>query len=130
MRWNVIDARSGVVAAALLLSGCAGGATQGSAEPPKIAEKITWAVYADNFEAVLGFFDDDLKKQVTRTDLGSLSDAMHRLGEIKSVTERSAEPDKGRYDYDVAFERGKMIARIRLDPSGKVGAYRLETIPG
>lgn len=115
----------GLLCAAVLVSGCAG-ASHGASDATKLAENITRAVYADNLDAVTAPFDNDLQKQVTRSDLGLLSDKMHQLGEIKSITQRSADPDKGRYDYDVTFERGAMIAQMRLDPNGKVGAYRIE----
>jgi hypothetical protein len=110
---------------ALFLSGCAHSADQNASRPAVVAEKITRAVYAGNLDAAVADFDDDLKKQAERTGVGALSDTLHKLGEIKSVAQRSADPDKGRYDYDVIFEHGTMIAQLRLDPSGKVSAYRL-----
>lgn len=124
MRYGTLTMRC-TLCAALFLNGCAQ-TTSSSADPNVLAEKVTRAVYSNDLNAVLGDFDEDLKKQVTRREIGALSDKMHLLGEVKSLTQRAADPEKGRYDYEVVFEHGKMTERIRLDPNGKVGAYRLD----
>ena len=109
-----------------LTAGCAHGQSDGASDPRALTENITRAVYADDMDSATANFDDAAKKEVTRASVGTLSDLMHRLGAIKGVTQRSADPDNGRYDYDVAFERGSLIAHLRLDPSGKVGAYHVD----
>lgn len=119
---HIARAYSGALLLSMLSVGCA---QQAKSNPAALTEKITRAVYANDLETATADFDDDLKKEVTRANMGTLSDTMHQLGAMKGITQRSADPDKGRYDYDVTFERGAMIAQIRLDPSGKVGAYRL-----
>jgi hypothetical protein len=65
---------------------------------------------------------------VTRGDLGQLSDQMHRLGTYQGLSQTNADPDRGLYDFDLKFASGHMTAKVRLDPSGRVGAYRV--IPG
>jgi hypothetical protein len=126
-----MDAKRGAVGFALLLgisltAGCTRGPSSADSDPMTLTEKITRAVYANDMESATVDFDDSAKKDVTRASVGTLSDAMHRLGAIKSVTQRSSDPDSGRYEYDVAFERGSLIAHLRLDPSGKVGAYHVD----
>ena len=66
---------------------------------------------------------------MTRGQLGEISDRMHSLGDLKSFTQRSADPDKGRYDYDVSFTNGAMLVQLRVDPDGRVGAYRVVPEP-
>jgi hypothetical protein len=110
----------------LLLGACSSGGNQ---DPNALAEKITRAVYANDLDTTVASFDDETKKQVTRGQLGVISDRMHALGDIKSFTQRSSEPDKGRYDYDVSFTNGSMLVQLRVDPDGKIGAYRIVPEP-
>ncbi len=114
--------RGALLSCALLLAACSSGGNQ---DPSALAEKITRAVYANDLDTTIATFDDETKKQVTRSQLGVISDRMHALGDIKSFTQRSSEPDKGRYDYDVSFTGGSMLVQLRVDPDGKVGAYRV-----
>jgi hypothetical protein len=114
--------RRGLLAFALLLAACSSG---GTADPSGLAEKITRAVYDNDLDTTVASFDDATKRQVTRSQLGEISDRMHALGDIKTFTQRSAEPDKGRYDYDVSFTNGTLLVQLRLDPDGKIGAYRV-----
>lgn len=106
----------------VLAAGCAQGAASG---PDALAERITRAVYANDFDGTVATFDDALKKSATRSSVGDVSDRMHALGTLKTVKRRSADADRGRYDYDLTFERGTMLAQLRLDSSGRVGAYRV-----
>lgn len=111
----------GAIALAIALSACA----PKSDSPLALADDTTKAVYNVDLDATQAHFDDDLKKQVTRADVGALSDKMHALGAYKGLTQKSADPDKGRYDFEAAFDHGIMLVQMRLDPSGKIGAYRI-----
>jgi hypothetical protein len=111
---------------ALLLAGCAGAA--GSHSPAGLADSITRAVYNDDYDGTTANFDDATKAQVTRAQLGELADKMRSLGAYQGLTQTSADSDRGVYEYDLRFANGHMTAKLRLDPSGKVGAYRV--IPG
>lgn len=93
--------------------------------PTELADRLTRAVYANDFDTTLSSFDDATKRAVTRTDLGALSDRMHALGTLKSVTERSGSADTGRYEFEAAFTSGTLLVQMRLNPSGLVGAYRV-----
>jgi hypothetical protein len=112
---------------ALLVLAMAVGCASSSSDPAAMAEKITRAVYANDFDATTADFDDDLKGQVTRAEVGAISDKLHDLGDFKQFSQRSANADTGRYDYDVTLDRGSVVVQLRLDPSGKVGAYRVVT---
>ncbi len=94
-------------------------------DPRQIAESMTKAVYANDLSGTAAYFDDETKKTVTREEVGALSDRMHSLGSLQGLAQRDSEPDKGRYEFDATFDRGKMLVQLRLDPSGKVGAYRI-----
>lgn len=115
------------LACALLACAVTGCASQ-SATPDGLADKITRAVYANDYDATVASFDDETKREVTRTDVGALSDRMHALGTIKSITLRSGNADSGRYEYDASFTGGSLLVELRIDPSGHVGAYRVVPI--
>jgi hypothetical protein len=85
-------------------------------------------VYSDDYDATTADFDAETKAQVTRSQIGDLSDKMHALGAYQGLTQTSADADRGLYEYDLRFTSGHMTAKLRVDPSGKVGAYRI--IPG
>ena len=53
---------------------------------------------------------------------------MHALGDFQSLAPLNSAPDSGRYTYTANFEKGRMVVQLRLDPDGKVGAYRV--VPG
>ena len=125
--------RTGGRAGSLLLAALltlATGCTQTSSgsSASSLADAITRAVYANDYDGTVEHFDADTKAQVTRGDLGQLSDQMHRLGAYQGLTQTNADPDRGLYDFDLKFANGHMTAKVRLDPSGRVGAYRV--LPG
>ncbi|MBC5802813.1 MAG: hypothetical protein GIX03_07385 [Candidatus Eremiobacteraeota bacterium] len=95
-----------------------------------MADRITRAVYANDIDATTTDFDDETKKTVTRSQLGDLSGKMHALGNYRSLTQRRADPDTGKYAYDAHFTNGTMLVELRIDPSGKVGAYRVSPEQG
>jgi hypothetical protein len=111
---------------ALLLLAIATGCSNAS-DPSAIAQKITQAVYANDFDSTTADFDDSLKAEVTRAEVGAISDKLHDLGSITQFSQRSGNADTGRYDYDVTLDHGSVVVQLRLDPSGKVGAYRVVT---
>ncbi len=90
-----------------------------------LADRITRAVYADDLDATTTDFDDQTKRTITRRQVGALSDRMHALGDYRSLTQRTAQPDSGKYSYDAHFAHGTMLVELRIDPTGKVGAYRV-----
>ena len=93
--------------------------------PADLADRITRAVYANDLDTTSASFDEATKRAVTRTDLGALSDRMHALGTIASIKQRSGNADTGRYEFDVTFTSGSLLVQMRVDPSGRVGAYRV-----
>jgi len=103
--------------AAVVLSGCAAG-------EQKTAEDTTRAVYDNNIDAVTQSFTPELAKQVSRAQLGQLSDLMHSKGDYKGLTETGTEPD-GEYDFRADFSNGSLIVKMKLDPSGKISGYRV-----
>jgi hypothetical protein len=100
-------------------------------DPAGLADSITRAVYANDYDGTTAPMDRDTRGEVTRGEIGDLSDRMHSLGSYQGLTQVKADPDRGLYDYDLRFSNGHMSARLRIDPSGKVGAYRVfPTAPG
>ncbi|MGH7708176.1 MAG: hypothetical protein ACREM8_01030 [Vulcanimicrobiaceae bacterium] len=116
---------SSALAGALLLAFIAGCSSQNHGSPAQLTDAITKAVYANDYAATTANFDDQAKSQVTRSSLGDLSDRMHRLGAYQSLAQKNAEPDKGRYAFELTFDKGTAMAELRIDPDGKVGAYRV-----
>jgi hypothetical protein len=91
------------------------------------ADAITRSVYANDYNAAVSPFDDATKKTMTRDDVATLSAGMHALGDYTSLAQRSANPDTGKYEYDAAFTHGTLLVELRVDPDGKIGAYRVQT---
>ena len=106
-----------LVVAAVVLAGCAGG-------EQKTAESTTRAVYDNNIDAVTQSFTPELAKQVSRAQLGQLSDLMHAKGDYKGLTETGSEPD-GAFDFRADFSNGSLIVKMKLDSSGKISGYRV-----
>ncbi len=93
--------------------------------PAAIADQTTKAVYNVDVDGTEAHMADDLKNQVTRASIGDLSDKMHALGAYKGVKQTSSDPDKGLYAFEASFDRGTLAVNLRLDPTGKIGAYRV-----
>ncbi len=102
-----------------------GGCATTAHDPAATAEKITRAVYADDYDSTTADFDAGTKGDVTRTELGAISDRMHVLGTLQTFSQRSADAAAGKFQYDANFEKGAMLVEIRFDPDGKVAAYRV-----
>jgi hypothetical protein len=122
--------RSALSGALLSCALAACGTSSSGDAPLQTAETITKAIYANDFDATVAPFDDETKKSISRSELGALSDRMHALGDFKSLTQRSGNADTGRYEFDAAFTNGSLVVQMRLDPSGKVGAYRVVPATG
>ena len=103
--------------AVVALAGC------GSKET-RVADATTRAVYDNNIDAVTQNFTPDLAKQVSRAQLGQLSDLMHAKGDYKGLTETGTEPD-GAYDFRADFSNGSLVVKIKLDQDGKIAGYRV-----
>lgn len=117
--------RRGLCALVVLFALTACGGKQSQGEAAALADRVTQAVYADNANSVAGNFDDQLKTQVTRQEVGLLSDKMHALGAYKGLTFLSGDPVKSEFVYRAAFDKGTMNVTVRVDPDGRLGAYRV-----
>lgn len=113
------------IVALALVAGLAACAAGGSGQAQTAADQTTKAVYNDDADAVTQNFDDNLKSQVTRSEVGILSDQMHKLGDYKGLTHVSDDPAKNEYTYRADFTKGSMNVVLRLDADGKVAAYRV-----
>jgi hypothetical protein len=108
------------VALAIVACGCAR-----HDDPAVLADATTRGVYDVDYARTTERFDDALKAQVTRASIGQLADQMHALGTYRGLKQTSSDPDKGRYDFEAAFEKGTMLVELRVDPDQKIGAYRV-----
>jgi hypothetical protein len=109
--------------AVIVLAACGGGNAGSSAQGN--ADSATKAVYNDDPAGVTQNFDDTLKAQVTRSEVGILSDQMHKYGEYQGLTFVNSDPAKNEYTYRAGFAKGSMNVVVRLDPDGKFAAYRV-----
>lgn len=115
--WLVI----GLLAA---LTACSAGASGVAAHA---ADSVTRAVYSNNAQAVASQLDTQLQSQVSRAEVGMLSDKMHALGQYKGLTFMNADPAKNEYTYRANFDKGSINVVVRVDADGKLGAYRIFT---
>ena len=113
------------VAAATIAVAFGAAACAHRTEPLALASQTTKAVYDADYAATTANFDDALKAQVTTDSLRQLSAKMHALGAYRFLKQTSADPDKGRYDYEAAFDKGTMLVELRVDPDQKIAAYRV-----
>lgn len=117
------------IAAAFALAALVGCAARASPEQ-SLADGVTRAVYDNNADGVVANFDVSLKPTVTREDVGALSDRMHALGDYEGLTQVGYHEPTRRYEFEAKFSKGRMIVQMRLDPDGKIAAYRLSPETG
>lgn len=108
---------------ALALAACGG--HNGPSQAQGLADSTTQAVYNDDPTGVAAHFDDQLKSQVTRSEVGILSDQMHKQGTYQGLSFVSNDPGKNEYTYRANFSKGSMNVVVRLDQNGEIAAYRV-----
>jgi len=113
---------SAALCAALALGACAGNA---GSNAQSSVDATTKAVYNDDADATTHYFDDALKNQFTRSELGLMSDAMHRLGDYRGLAYVGTDASKSEYTYRATFSGGSMNVTVKMDPDGKFAAYRV-----
>jgi hypothetical protein len=118
-----VNARSALVC--VLCASLAACASDGRNAAQNEADATTKAVYNDDFGSVTADFDDALKRQVSRAEVGVLSDKLHALGGYKSIDYVDADPGKREYTYELRFDHGQASVVVRLDSNGKLAAYRV-----
>ncbi len=99
-----------------------------AAQAQNQADSVTKAVYNNDVGAVQQNFNDALKKQVTRAQVGLLSDKLHKLGDYKGLTYVSNDGLKNEYTYRANFAGGSAPVILRFGADGKIAAYRI-TLP-
>ena len=113
-------ALSGAIVLAIALVAC------GAPTPQRAVDQTTRALYEGDRDAAVSSFDEPLKTEVTRAQVGAISDAMHMLGAYKGLQPLETNTGaNGRYDYAATFDRGTMLVMVRLDPDGRIAAYRV-----
>lgn len=116
--------RTGLAGAGLVFALAACGGHSGG-QPQNAADATTQAVYNDDLTGVTQNFDDSLKAQVTRSEVGILSDKMHSMGDYKGLTYVRTDPSKNEYTYRANFSSGAVNVVLRMDSDGKIAAYRV-----
>lgn len=117
-----IGAIAATASLSLLFVAC-GGNANGAAQ--STADAVTQAAYNNDLQGVTAPFDDALKPHVTRASVGVLADKMHALGDYQGLTFVATDPTKNEFTFRAKFSKGAMNVVERLDPDGKVSAYRI-----
>lgn len=86
---------------------------------------MTRAVYADDVAGVASHLDPGVAGVVTRAEVGTLSDKMHALGNYQGLQSVAGAMPRDEFTYQAIFDHGTMVVVVRLDPSGKLAAYRV-----
>ena len=111
------------VTALVALAACNAQASPGAVQ--STTDSVTKAVYSDDIDGVNANFDSSLQSQVSRGDVGTLSDKMHALGTYKGLTYLSNDAAKSEFTYRANFDKGAMNVVVRVDNDGKLAAYRV-----
>src|SRR5579864_1886192 len=98
------------LAGALVVAACGNNPASGA---QSVTDSTTKAVYNDDPAGVTQNFDDTLKTQVTRSEVGILSDQMHKLGEYRGLAFVNSDPNKNEYTYRASFTNGSMRVVVR-----------------
>jgi hypothetical protein len=109
--------------ALVALAACSAQASPGAVQ--STTDSVTKSVYNDDVDGVNANFDSALQGQVSRGDVGTLSDKMHALGTYKGLTYLSTDPAKSEFTYRADFAKGSMNVVVRIDNDGKLAAYRV-----
>ena len=123
----MIDRRIVALAILAVVPAACSGALAGGGSAQAAADGVTTSVYADNVAGVTAHFDQQLRAQVSRAEVGALSDKMHALGAYQGLTYVSGDPTKNEFTYRANFANGSMSLVIRMDSNGKLAAYRIFT---
>ncbi len=102
-----------VALATLALAACG---QSGARSPGALVDGITRSVYAADYDGTTSYMDAATKAQVTRAEIGDLSDRMHALGAYQGAAEKQADPDRGVYEYDLKFASGHMTGKDPARP--------------
>jgi hypothetical protein len=95
-------------------------------QPQSLADATTKAIYNDDVNGMQARFDDDLRKQVTLDQVALLSGKLHALGGYHGLSQTAVDAAKGRYDYAARFDQATIPVHVRLDPDGRIGAFRFD----
>ena len=109
--------------AAIALAFAACGCTRHD-DPLALASDTTRAVYDADYAKTTEHFDPALKLSATPVSLRALSAKMHEFGAYRGLTQTTSDAGRQRYEFDASFDTGVMLIQLRLDPDGKIGAYR------
>ncbi len=93
----------------------------------KLAREVTVALQSNDVDAVKKYQNAETATHVTRGVVGRAADVLSPLGKIKSVKETTPKdaPDRT-HEFDVAFEKGAIHERMKVDPESKIVTFRYE----
>jgi hypothetical protein len=91
-----------------------------------IARDVTIALQHDDLATVDKYQNAETAAQLDHARVGRAADALAPLGDLKSVKETDAVPDRRIYDFDLTFADGTLHEKIMFDPQNKIVAFHYD----
>ncbi len=95
-----------------------------------LAKNVTLALQSNNIDEVKKYQNAETATLVTRGIVGRAADVLAPLGKLKSVKETTPSGDGDRvHEFDVAFDKGVVHEKIKVDPDFKIVRFAYEKAP-
>jgi hypothetical protein len=96
----------------------------------KLAYDVTIALQNNDVDSVKKYQNAETATLVTRGIVGRAADRLAPLGKLKSVKETtpSGSPDRV-HEFDVAFDKGRVHEKIKVDPDFKIVRFEYDPVP-
>jgi hypothetical protein len=96
----------------------------------KLAWNVTAALQSNDVEAVKKYQNAETATLITRGIVGRAADRLAPLGKLKSVKEITpSDAPERTHEFDVAFEKGTVHEKIKVDPDLKIVHFEYDKVP-
>jgi hypothetical protein len=95
----------------------------------KLAWDVTAALQSNNLDEVKKYQNAETATLINRGIVGRAADTLAPLGKLKSVKETtpSGSPDRV-HEFDVAFEKGAVHEKMKIDPDFKIVHFTYDKV--
>jgi hypothetical protein len=95
----------------------------------KLARNVTAALQSNDVDAVKKYQNAETATLVNRGIVGRAADILAPLGKIKSVKETTPQDAADRtHEFDIAFEKGAIHEKFKVDPDAKIVTFAYEKV--
>jgi hypothetical protein len=95
----------------------------------RLAQDVTMALQRDDVEAVKKYQNAETATLINRGIVGRAADTLAPLGKLKSVKETTAADAPAReHEFNVAFDKGTVHERLKLDPDNKIVLFKYDKV--